>query len=370
MSSVPAALAGACYSPSYAVSRARFLLAAAQAGARVDTWVHPQAGAPDGGSLATDVAVLGPPDAPEAALVVSGTHGPEGFMGAAAQIALLHEIAGRAEPPPVRIVLVHAINPWGFAHVSRTTEHNVDLNRNFVDWSAAAPVNEHYAGLHDALCPPDVAPETLGASRARLEAWSAEHGQDAFADATMRGQYTHPEGLNYGGTGPEWSHLVLRQIVERHLASARRIGLIDWHTALGERAQPFFLCFNERGGAAWQRACRWWGTDRIETTGGFGGAGRPRYTGLLFHGVGRFAPQAELTGAVIEFGTLPRDQVRRALQLDRALKFGAPIDPDALADAREQVLEAFCPQSPAWRQAVLGHAIDIQHRMLAGLQAW
>lgn len=368
---VSEALAGACFAPDYASARARFLAAAARAGARVDVFVNDVATGPGGGSLTTDVAVLGPADAPAALMLVSGTHGPEGFVGSAAQVALLDAIATGAPLPPVRIVLVHAINPYGFAHITRTTENNVDLNRNFIDWSAGAPGNPAYVELHAALCPSVWTPEALAAADAARIDWIGRNGQDAFVDMTSRGQYTHADGLNYGGTGPEWSNLTLEAIVRRHLSAAARIALIDWHTALGERGQPFFLCFNEPGGPGWERACDWWGRDQVETRGGFGGAARPKYTGLLFHGVERYAAQADVTGAVIEFGTVDMDEARRALQADRWLRFGhgAATDPRRAA-LREQVREAFSPQSLAWQRSVLGHAIGIQHATLAGLAAW
>jgi hypothetical protein len=368
---VSEALAGACFAPDYASARARFLAAAARAGARVDVFVHDAAQGPDGGSLSTDVAVFGPADAKSALLVVSGTHGPEGFVGSAAQVALLDAIASGMPVPPVRIVLVHAINPFGFAHITRTTENNVDLNRNFIDWSAGAPSNAAYAELHAAMCPSVWSSEVLLAGDAERVAWIERNGQGAFVDMTSRGQYSHPEGLNYGGRGPEWSNRTLEAIVRRHLSDVERIALIDWHTALGERGEPFFLCFNEPGGAGWERACNWWGRDQVETQGGFGGAARPKYTGLLFHGVQRYAAQADVTGAVIEFGTVGMDEARQALQADRYLRFGegAATDPRRAA-LREQVLEAFSPLSLDWKRSVLGHAIGIHRATLEGLAGW
>ncbi|MFO1266941.1 MAG: DUF2817 domain-containing protein [Rubrivivax sp.] len=368
---VSEAAAGAAFAPDYASARARFLAAAARAGARVDVFVNDGASAPDGGSLTTDVAVLGPADATSALMVVSGTHGPEGFVGSAAQVSLLEAAACGAPLPPVRIVLVHAINPYGFAHVTRTTENNVDLNRNFIDWSAGPPANAAYAELHEALSPGVWSNEALAACDAARLAWIERHGQDAFVDMTGRGQYTHADGQHYGGNGPEWSNRTLEAIVRRHLSTARRIALIDWHTALGERGEPFFLCFNEPGGAGWERACAWWGRERVETRAGFGGAARPKYTGLLFHGVQRYAAHADVTGAVIEFGTVPTDDARRALQADRYLRFGQGVTTDPRRSAlREQVLAAFSPPSLGWQRSVLGHAIAIQRATLAGLEGW
>lgn len=370
MKSASAAFAAACFSPTYATARGRFLLAADRAGARVDVLTNTAASAPDGGTLTSDVAVLGPPDADGALLVFSGTHGPEGFVGSAAQIALLDSLAGRANELAVRVVLVHAINPWGFAHISRTTENNVDLNRNFIDWRAAPPINTPYAELHPWLCPPEWSARSLADADAGREAWIVKHGQDTYVDVTSRGQYSHPDGLNYGGAGREWSNQALETIIGRHLADVKRIALIDWHTGLGERGEPFFLCFNERGGPGWQRACSWWGRENVETKGGFDGASRPKYTGLLFHGVQDFAAGAEVTGAVIEFGTLSQAEMRRALQIDRYLKFGGALAAQQRAAIREQLLDAFSPFSPDWQRSVLGHAIEIQRQALQGIVDW
>jgi hypothetical protein len=370
MPSVSTALAAACFSASYASARGRFLLAADRAGARVDVLTHPVASAPDGGTLTTDVAVLGPANADSALLIFSGTHGPEGFVGSAAQVALLDLLAVRAQQLAVRIVLVHAINPWGFAHVSRTTENNVDLNRNFIDWRSGPPANPRYAELHPLLCPSEWSPQALEEARVGRDAWVAKNGNDAYVDVTSRGQYSHPQGVHYGGTGREWSNLALETLIGRHLAGVKRIALIDWHTGLGERGEPFFLCFNEPGDAGWQRACGWWGRENVETKGGFEGAGRPKYSGLLFHGVQRFAAGAEVTGAVIEFGTLGRAEMRMALQIDHCLRFGGPLPAAQRAALREQLLDAFSPFSPDWQRSVLGHAIGIQQQALQGLVDW
>ena len=370
MVEVSAALAAACFSPSYASARARFALAAERAGARLDIFTHDTAQASDGGTLSTDVAVLGPRDAENALLIVSGTHGPEGFVGSAAQIALLDALALEARVPGVRIVLVHAINPWGFAQLSRTTENNVDLNRNFIDWQQPLPANPDYTELHAWLCPQDWTPASLRSAESARLAWIEQHGQDAYSDATARGQYSHADGLHYGGAGREWSNQTLEALVRRHLGGVRRLALIDWHTGLGERGEPFFLCFNEPGGAGWQRACHWWGRDNVETSGGFEGASRPRYSGLLFHGVQRYAAPAEVTGAVIEFGTRSRDEMRLALQADHRLKFGGALADAQRAELREQVLDAFSPSSPQWQRQVLGHAIAIQRQALQGCIEW
>lgn len=83
-------------------------------------------------------------------------------MGAAVQLALLDELL--ALPDDVALVLVHAINPYGFAHVRRVDGQNIDLNRNFLrpgeTWTGAP---DGYAEL-DALLNPE-RPRGSGAGR-------------------------------------------------------------------------------------------------------------------------------------------------------------------------------------------------------------
>lgn len=359
-----------CFSPNYAVARAKFLLAAAEADAVVSSYINTVVSAPNGGTLSTDVAVFGPKNAEHALIIISGTHGPECFIGSAAQIALMHEIASGALTTNTRIILIHAINPWGFANLSRTTENSVDLNRNFIDWSQPVPANHHYEELHHLLLMQRDSQEQSHQAQQAIENWISTHGKNAYINASMCGQYLHADGVNYGGQHPEWSHHVLQKIIAEHLGEAQKLALIDWHTGIGEHAEPFFLCFNERASEAWDRACHWWGKNNIENLGGFDGAERPKYTGLLFDGIRRFASPAEVTGAVIEFGTLPLKEVYAALHADRKLQGGKVTDPQERRALTHQILEAFCPSSSEWKTQTLKHALHIQRQALNGLKQW
>src|SRR3546814_18305495 len=118
--------------------------------------------------------------------------------------------------------MVHAINPWGFAHDSRTTENNVDLIRNCIDWgSAAPPDNSLYTELHPILCPKQWSDEAIRQSDADRDAWIDKPGPNAFVDATARGQYTHTDDLHYGGTGREWSNKALTTLHATNLQRTR-----------------------------------------------------------------------------------------------------------------------------------------------------
>jgi hypothetical protein len=59
------------------------------------------------------------------------------------------------------VLYVHGLNPWGFSWWRRTTHENVDLNRNFRDFSVEAPRNAAYDEIASlivpATWPPDAA---------------------------------------------------------------------------------------------------------------------------------------------------------------------------------------------------------------------
>ncbi|MFX8000695.1 DUF2817 domain-containing protein, partial [Acinetobacter baumannii] len=73
------------FSASYAEAREKFLAAATAAGAVLEAYDNPNRG-PDGGSLATDTAWLGREDARRVLVLISGTHGVEGFGGSGIQV--------------------------------------------------------------------------------------------------------------------------------------------------------------------------------------------------------------------------------------------------------------------------------------------
>src|SRR6202012_258601 len=118
----------------YAEARAKFLEAARDAGADLATYSHPLTG-PDGEALATDVAWLGAPDAPAVLTIVRGGNGVEGSCGAGGEFECWRRGEGARLGPGAAALLIHGLNPHGFAWTRRVTEDNVDLNRNWRDFS-------------------------------------------------------------------------------------------------------------------------------------------------------------------------------------------------------------------------------------------
>src|SRR3546814_13759815 len=84
-----------------------------------------------------DAAYYGAADARSLLVLTSAMHGEEGYCGSGCQVALLDDqtLLDKAQAGGIGILLIHAVNAYGFSWGHRTTEDNIDLNRNLCDFS-------------------------------------------------------------------------------------------------------------------------------------------------------------------------------------------------------------------------------------------
>lgn len=361
------------FSPDYATARRRFLAAAERAGARVTSHVLPRERGLGGEELAMDVAWLGPAE-PSAVLVISsGLHGVEGFVGSALQLELLASrahVAAAAPSSGTAVVLIHAVNPYGFSHVDRSNEENVDLNRNFVDHATLRHENPGYVHLADAIAPATLDDDADAARLARLQAFATAHGLRRLEEAVSGGQYSHPRGLYYGGERTQWSTQRLLAIARDAASRARRVAWIDVHTGLGEPAALSLLSDLPADSPAFQRARRWYGAAAESLVGGDA-------TSVVTHGSLDFglyealAPAAEATVITAELGTQPPFEVFLALRARNWLRHHGDTDlhaPRARA-IREALTAAFDPRATRWREDALAAVRGAVARTIDGLEA-
>jgi len=330
----------------YDAARHRFLDAAAAAGATVTSFAHPARGRDDE-ELAIDVATIGPAQSTDVLLVVSGTHGVEGYAGSALQSWWLRERSGSIAG--VRVVLVHALNPVGFSWVRRVNEDNVDLNRNFLDWSDGPLANPGYAEIADLLVPTLWDDEAQQSSTAALLTMAAERGMDWLQQAVSGGQYDHPDGVFYGGTGPVWSHRWMADHLGALVAPCTRLALLDLHTGLGPWGHGELISSQRVDAPGYQRSVDWWGDVKSMVDGESVSA---ELSGDWLGAVERFVPDADITAVAIEYGTVDMVQVLQSLRADAWLHaHGDPTSAEA-ANIRSQVRAAFVDDDPAWLAAI------------------
>ncbi|MDF0498638.1 DUF2817 domain-containing protein [Bradyrhizobium yuanmingense] len=238
------------YASTYFEARQKFL------GAAPKSRAYPcSTKGPSGEDLFTDVAYFGRPDATKLLVLVSGTHGPEGYCGSAAQLSFLQAKLHEGLPPSTAVLLIHALNCYGFAWDRRVTAEGCDLNRNFVDFSKPLPSNPDYEALHEHLVPVDNSVDGVRRADAVLDEFRSRHGLQKFRQARASGQYTRPGGMSYGGNGPTESRRTLERIfVDHEIAGRDRVIIIDYHTGLGPYGYGELQCEQPSGLTGFERA--------------------------------------------------------------------------------------------------------------------
>ncbi len=339
----------------YRSGRHDFVAACEQAGIDVVARVHPQVKGRDGKPLFLDTAVIGPRDAKKALLLISATHGVEGYFGSGVQTGLMREgLAGRV-PKDTKIVLLHALNPYGFSWDRRVNEDNADINRNSVDF-AGPPANAPYDALASAISPRDIAPEAMKAANAKLTEFLKAHGAFALQEAISKGQYKYPDGVYYGGARESWSLKMLKDVFVETLSHVKTLTVIDFHTGLGAFGAGEMITEDMPGSAAYKRAIRMWG-DTVASSEAGESVSAP-LSGTIDKAVATWLDKVELTFAALEVGTRDTRTVFNALRKDNWLHCFAP-GRDKHKDARAIRLElrdAFYPDTADWKRKVWGHA--------------
>ncbi len=356
------------FSQTYAEARAKFLAAAEAAGLDNQPHIHPLLGR-DGETLALDVVRDGPADAPAVLVISSACHGVEGFCGSGLQTTLLAdaELRRQAHAQGVALLYLHGLNPYGFSWWRRTTHENVDLNRNFQDFSQPLPRNAAYDAIAHLLVPPQWPPAP--AVQQDIRNWIGQHGQKAWQAAVTAGQYHHPEGLFYGGHNPTWSQQTLRHVLQDHGRRCARMGWIDLHTGLGPSGVGERIYAGRDEPAAIARARAWWGgPDGQAITSIYDGSSTSaRLTGLMWEAGPQECPQAEHTGLALEYGTVPITVVLDALRADQWAENHPELPAAQLQQIKQQVRDAFYTDTDAWKRQVLVQGVEAAHQAVAGL---
>ena len=353
------------FSSDYATARKHFREAALSLGFEVEAHSIDQRG-PSGEELAVDVAIT-PRVSPAGALVISsGIHGVEGFFGSVVQLGILREWSSRTRRlPPVRCVLVHALNPFGFAWRRRFNEANVDLNRNLLlEGESFSGSPRGYREL-DGLLNPKRAPSRREPVSLKFLLAIARYGMPALKESVASGQYDYRRGLFYGGDRPSRTSEILSTHFDRWLADSGQVVHLDLHTGLGAWASCKLLIDYDLSEAQRRRLSRWFGPNSFECSNSRGVAYPVRGSfgqWCVAHNRGR-----DYLFATAEFGTYKPAQVLAGLRAEnQAHHWGGPQEPST-ERSKQRLVELFCPRSARWRARVLERAVQLVHQAIEGL---
>ena len=359
------------FSSSYAEARQKFLEAAVAAGAGIESLKNPATG-PEGEELFTDLALLGSRDSKTVLVLISGTHGVEGFAGSAVQTGLMREGIASNLKEDSSILMIHAINPYGFAHHRRVNEDNVDLNRNFLDHSKPHPQNPRYDALADFIAPLSVLSLFRIAVWPRLLWYKATGRTEELQQAISGGQYSHPDGLFYGGRFETWSNKTVRSIVDQYLSEAQRVIVIDLHTGLGGYGEYEIILQHPEESPTYKRAVAIWGPEKVSTT--FSGdsdqddpgtdyrSSSAELSGPMKLAFPNLLPKAEVTAVTVDFGTFSAIKVFLAMRDENWLHYhGNPLTSRG-KKIKAALRRAFYPEDDDWKQMVWSGAKQVVYQ--------
>lgn len=351
------------FSQDYRAARNRLLSLTQKTG----DWVHepikhPLCGA-DGDGMFTDVFWRGPEDASRILVISSGTHGVEGFCGSAVQSQLVAK--DMALPDDLAIMLVHGVNPFGFSHLRRVNEGNVDVNRNFIDFEAELPVNEAYRDLNHLLNPVEMPPEKLDALMVEIMRLQSTMDFLTFFKAVSGGQHEFPDGVQFGGREPQWSRKTVEKIWATYLSTAEIVAHIDVHTGLGPSGVGALMMAANPDEPHKAITAKWFGDMMVsprptrEQDDTFGG-----YMNL---GMERCLTDTWVIPMTLEYGTEAPEVVLRAMIEDNWLCHHGELDSERGRAIKERLLRVFYPDSKIWESQVLHRAEQVFAQALAGL---
>lgn len=351
---------------SFGEARECFRSFARYMGARLESFPLKEVG-PEGEELAFDAAWLGSDHPRRLFIISSGIHGAEGYFGSAVQQCFLDEdLRGATLPDDGALLLLHGLNPYGFAWRRRFNEENVDLNRNFL------LEHQKYQGcppLYPALLklfPSKVQPqphhfELLG----KVAYVLLRHGARELRRNIPVGQYEFPEGPFFGGTGPCATHRFLATALPRWLAGVEEAVHLDFHTGLGSFGSYKLLIEEDLGEPEGRWWLKWFLKDEVEACV----SARTAYVtrGAFGPWCQSHLPRSQYQFATAEFGTYSPMRVLAAIVAEnRAYWCGLQEDP-RYAWAKQRLMDVFVPRDDYWRDHCVRQGLELIQRAWLGL---
>lgn len=265
--------------------------------------------------LYCDVARLGSPNAPSVIVLCGGAQGAAGYVHAAICSGFLSARMQRLVDRDVAVLLVHALNPWGFIWPPRTAR------------PGPTPVDGDAAVVHG----PSWTNELLTAADQRYATYLQRQGEAAADAEAVARQSGAAFGVN-----------VLTDIAASHLREARHILCLDFRTGPNSWGRPSLTALTSHQAIALKRVRRWFPALR-EAEGGLDRAA------MISGGLAEMLPGTDTTGLIIEFGTHTEPDLLDAVE-ERS--------------ARQKVY----PASEEWRQAVWGEAEALLRAAIRGAE--
>lgn len=347
----------------------KFASAAKNSCCEMEIFAHPALG-PHGDELSTSVSWFGPREAKRVLLIVSGTHGAEGWAGSAIQIDSLQRGMVNCLPDDTALMMIHLINPWGCAWGRRENEDNADLFRDLIYYKPQLYSN-------DALFDDDIA-EALtlksydASSRKKSDDSLAriidKYGEAGLVNIMRAGQFRYPDAPSYNGGGISWSFRLYKKLVDQYLKNARTVFLIDIHTAFGDYGDGILIPYYSPDGpdnAKFKYLKNTYGSDKLYV-GGFDPS-IPSHPRMPYEIATDFVPGLDMVATGLEFGTYQWDDgIHLVKYMNYLFTEGDPLNPER-PDLVDQYNKLCYPDKDDWREMIISRSREALDQTLIAL---
>jgi hypothetical protein len=289
---------------------------------------------------------------------ISGVHGIEAHTGSAVQRYLLEN---KLKSQKTSFLLIHGFNLWGFKNGRRVNENNIDLNRAFIiNRSQFKSDDSGYASLNSFLNPTSQAKFGLLSHASFVTNALYQLSQNSIEilrHAILKGQYSHPKGIFYGGSLAQEQELMIEQLVARYFAPYKKVILVDLHTGYGERGRLHLLAGPESDPNS-VKLKKLFGEGKVDF------ADKAKFYSvqgemITFFGTKIFEKTgADITGVTFEYGTLDSQKTLGSIESLRRIvlenqNFHFPAENNDSDQIKNIYREMFYPSDEAWRKTVL-----------------
>ena len=309
----------------------------------------------DGENLTIDIGTRGLKDAKRTVVISSGLHGVEGYLGSAIQHNFLNDPDILSLDQNINIVIIHALNPFGFSWNRRCNESNVDLNRNFLleEEYVGSPVNY---GMFNEFLNPESAPSKFEPFLIKAIWLIIRYGFTTLMNTFPEGQYDFPKGLFFGGREKSKTQEILSDNLPRLIGSSSQIIHIDLHTGLGKFNTYKLLIDETKEPKDFERLARQFEIDNIEVFNKHDSAYKVR-GGISQWCKSKF-PSCRYDFLTAEFGTYSAIKIIKALRAENRSYWWAK--PSVNYEwTKSQLSEMFAPMNEKWRNYSLKEGLKI-----------
>jgi hypothetical protein len=302
-------------------------------------------------------------------IITSGTHGPEAFAGSALVQRFISGPLLSINHKTTGVLLIHAHNPWGFKHVRRGTENNVNLNRNYsISNNIFETKNNSYMKLKDKLELKEKRLDSFSFPAADL-LWlmltKPDVSLQSMTEAIGKGQYQSQKGINFGGFSHEPQTIKITKLLREITPKYKRILNIDLHTGLGDKGVLHIMSkdnINQKSKSVLQKIFKGDG-DMYEHTQP-GAKGFYEIKGDYAKMVSLINPQSDkvIVSITAEFGTVGKGLIGKVDTINRLIRenqghFQGYENQTIKDKVQKDYKELFYPSDKEWRRDVMtkGH---------------